>query len=310
MPISSNSPENNDRASSLSVHDTLSGGGEIGALIRTIDWGMTPVGPMENWPHSLKTAIRIMLDCRLPMYIAWGKEFTQFYNDAYRPILGNKHPQAMGLSAVQTWTEIWSTIGPMWQEVLQGKSFGFDDFKLTIERFGYPEDCYFNFSYSPIPDDAGNAAGILVTFVETTKNVLTDRRQAFQLKMADTLRGLSDPHEIMAKASELLGHYLKASRVLYGEIDLERKAVRFHSSHTDGTVSDLTGLHHIDSFGAGTRADMEQGATVVYDDVALDRRANDRPASMAAFDAMEIRSGIGVPDQRRHIESGAQCPSS
>jgi hypothetical protein len=95
----------------------LSGGGEMGALMRTIDWAQTPVGPSEQWPRSLKTAVRILLDCRLPMYIAWGKAFTQFYNDAYRPILGRKHPQAMGISSRETWPEIWPTIGPMWEEV-------------------------------------------------------------------------------------------------------------------------------------------------------------------------------------------------
>lgn len=174
MPIQPNS--GGTETNWLSAHSTFSGGGEMGALMRTIDWGKTPVGPVESWPGSLKTAIRILLECRLPMYIAWGKEFTQFYNDAYRPILGNKHPAAMGISAQETWTEIWNTIGPMWAEVWQGKSFGFDNFKLTIERFGYPEDCYFNFSYSPVPDDFGNVAGVLVTFIETTQTVLTQRQ--------------------------------------------------------------------------------------------------------------------------------------
>lgn len=174
MPIQPNS--GGTETNWLSAHSTFSGGGEMGALMRTIDWGKTPVGPVESWPGSLKTAIRILLECRLPMYIAWGKEFTQFYNDAYRPILGNKHPAAMGISAQETWTEIWNTIGPMWAEVWQGKSFGFDNFKLTIERFGYPEDCYFNFSYSPVPDDVGNVAGVLVTFIETTQTVLTQRQ--------------------------------------------------------------------------------------------------------------------------------------
>ncbi|MEP0873515.1 ATP-binding protein [Trichocoleus desertorum AS-A10] len=173
MPIP---PDPSQNRNCPSVHRVLSGGGEMGALMRTIDWAKTSVGPVEKWPHSLKTAVRILLDCRLPMYIAWGEEFTQFYNDAYRPILGNKHPAAMGISAPETWPEIWSTIGPMWAEVWQGQSFGFDNFKLTIERFGYPEDCYFDFSYSPVPDDSGNVAGVLVTFSETTEKVLLERR--------------------------------------------------------------------------------------------------------------------------------------
>ncbi len=131
----------------------------MGALMRSIDWAKTPVGPVEGWPLSLKLILRVLLECRLPMYIAWGNEFTQFYNDAYRPILGKKHPEAMGISAQQTWPEIWPTIGPMWAEVWNGQSFGFDNFMLTIERFGYPENCYFNFSYSPVPDDSGKVGG-------------------------------------------------------------------------------------------------------------------------------------------------------
>lgn len=141
------------------------------ALINDTDWSNSSLGPIETWPLSLKTAVRILLECKLPMYMAWGKDFIQFYNDAYIPILGLKHPEAMSSSAPDTWPEIWPTIGPMWEEVWQGNSIGFDNFKLTIERFHYQEDCYFNFSYSPVPDDDGNVAGVLVTFVETTEMV-------------------------------------------------------------------------------------------------------------------------------------------
>lgn len=88
-------PSSNAPAETAAV---LSGGGEMGALMRVIDWGQTPVGPVATWPPSLKSAVRIMLECRLPMYLAWGEAFTQFYNDAYRPILGHKHPAAMGTS--------------------------------------------------------------------------------------------------------------------------------------------------------------------------------------------------------------------
>jgi PAS domain S-box-containing protein len=154
----------------------IAGGGEAGALMRATDWSRTPLGPPAHWPNSLKVAVRILLDCRLPMYIAWGRQHTQLYNDAYRPILGRKHPSAMGSSVTETWPEIWPTIGPMWDEVWQGRSHGFDGFKLTIERHGYFEDCYFNFSYSPVPDDSGAVGGVLVTFAETTDKVLTEQR--------------------------------------------------------------------------------------------------------------------------------------
>jgi hypothetical protein len=124
----------------------LRGGGTMGDMIRARDWANTEVDAPSAWPQSLKAAVSMLLNCQLPMYLAWGPGLLQFYNDAYRPILGDKHPAALGASAPQTWSEIWATIGPMWEQVLRGEPIGFEDFKLTIDRYGYAEDCYFNFS--------------------------------------------------------------------------------------------------------------------------------------------------------------------
>ena len=146
-------------------------------LVRAFDWGATPVGPIESWPASLRVAVTTLLECQIPMYIAWGEDLLQLYNDAYRPILGSdKHPRALGAPAHLTWPEIWETIGPMWREVMGGKPIGFKDYKFTILRDGRPEDAYFNFSYSPLRDDAGEVAGILVTFAETTDRVRNEKR--------------------------------------------------------------------------------------------------------------------------------------
>src|ERR1043165_6444606 len=95
-------------ARAAAVQDSvLSGGGEMGALMRSIDWSKTAVGPVECWPQSLRTALSILLETGFPMYIAWGRNFTQFYNDGYRPILvSTKHPSAMGASSSNTFAEI------------------------------------------------------------------------------------------------------------------------------------------------------------------------------------------------------------
>lgn len=151
------------------------GGGEMGALIRSIDWSKTPLGDTKQWPQSLKMHTKTMLDNKLGMYIAWGPEYIQIYNDAYRPILGSaKHPQAMGISSKETFSEIWNIIGPMFQDVmLEGKSVGFSDFMLTLDRNGdgQKEDCFFDFSYSPIYHEKGFVGGVLVTVIETTQQV-------------------------------------------------------------------------------------------------------------------------------------------
>src|SRR5579871_1619933 len=96
----------------------LSGGGIMGTLMREHDWHSTAVGPVESWPQSLRTSVSILLQSKFPMYIAWGDEYVQFYNDGYLPILGaTKHPQALGISARETFPEIWPVIGPMFEEV-------------------------------------------------------------------------------------------------------------------------------------------------------------------------------------------------
>ncbi|WP_348051998.1 ATP-binding protein [Mucilaginibacter sp.] len=150
----------------------LKGGDEMGELIRSIDWSKTPIGPVAKWPQSLRIATSIMLSTPFPMYIAWGNEYTQLYNNGYRPILGSsKHPQAMGISTRETFAEIWHIIGSMFDGVMEGKAVGFPNFMLPLDRNGYVEECFFDFSYSPIYNDDETVGGVLVTVIETTENL-------------------------------------------------------------------------------------------------------------------------------------------
>ncbi|SEN28722.1 Signal transduction histidine kinase [Stigmatella aurantiaca] len=183
------------------------GGGEMGALMRSIDWAQTPVGSQETWPQSLRTALSILLESRFPMYIAWGPQFVQFYNDGYRPILGStKHPGAMGRSASSTFAESWHIIGPMFEGVRQGKAVGSEDWMLPLDRNGYLEECYFTFSYSPIRDESGGVGGVHVTVTETTGRVLGERR----------LRTLRDLAARAGPARREHDAWQEAARVLQG----------------------------------------------------------------------------------------------
>lgn len=143
----------------------------MGELIRSIDWSKTSLGPVETWPQSLRLSTSIMLSTPFPMYIAWGKEYTQLYNDGYRPILGKtKHPRAMGISTRQTFAEIYHIVGPMFDDVMTGKAIWAPDFMYVLERNGYPEECFFDFAYSPIHNEDGTIGGVLVTVIEKTEN--------------------------------------------------------------------------------------------------------------------------------------------
>ncbi|HZX59650.1 MAG TPA: hypothetical protein VFE54_13025, partial [Mucilaginibacter sp.] len=150
----------------------LKGGGEMGELIRSIDWSATSLGSPDNWPPALKQTVSMMLTTNFPVLICWGKDYIQLYNDSFKPINGaTKHPNAMGGSARDTYGEIWETIGPMFANVMNGETIGFPDFMVPLERNGYLEECYFDFSYGPIYMEDGQPGGVLVICVETTNKV-------------------------------------------------------------------------------------------------------------------------------------------
>jgi len=138
----------------------LAGGGELGELIRTFDWRATSLGPPEEWPAELLTAVRIMLTSTQPIWIGWGDDLTYLYNDPYKAIIGGKHPRMLGQPTKVVWEEIWDTIGPMLEQALSGdKGTYVESQPLIMERNGYPEETYYTFSYGPIPDDSGRPRG-------------------------------------------------------------------------------------------------------------------------------------------------------
>lgn len=152
----------------------LSGGGEMGTITREKDWDATPVGPVESWPQSLYTTLAIVLNSKFPMFLFWGTELTCFYNDAYRPSLGKdgKHPSILGKPAKDAWSEIWHVIHPLIAHVLAGgEATWSEDQLIPIYRNGKLEDVYWTFSYSPVKNESGNVAGVLVTCTETTLKV-------------------------------------------------------------------------------------------------------------------------------------------
>ncbi len=157
----------------------------MAALIADKDWSRTPLGVVEEWPEALRASVGLMLNSQFPMFMGWGGQLVMLYNDAYVPVLGDKHPQALGRPAEQVWAEIWSVLGPLAADVLAGRSNYQEDLLLVMRRHGFTEETYFTFSYSPIPVTgldavrpvAGNAvAGLFCACSETTGRVLGERR--------------------------------------------------------------------------------------------------------------------------------------
>ena len=155
----------------------LAGGGELGARMRVMDWSTTSLGPVEHWPQSLRTSVSLCLNSRFAIIVWWGRDLTVLYNDAYAPFLGIKHPGALGRPGREVWHEIWDIVGPMLEGVMErGEATRSDDLLLLLERHGYPEECYFTFSYSPIHDESGRVAGVFTPVSETTEKLIGERR--------------------------------------------------------------------------------------------------------------------------------------
>ena len=155
----------------------FAGEGEMSTRIRALDWSGTPVGPIQEWPQNLCTAVGIMLESRHPMLIWWGPEFTMFYNDAFMALAGSKHPAGLGQHGWEMFADIWPTIGPMLNGVLStGAATWVDDQLLLMNRRGLDEETYWTYSYSPIRASGGRVDGIFTATTDTTARVLGERR--------------------------------------------------------------------------------------------------------------------------------------
>ena len=143
--------------------------------MRTSDWSSSPLGPPDAWSPALKTIVELMLASRIPMFVAWGDDLGFLYNDAYRHILADKHPDALGRRFEDIWSEIWSDISAMVDAALQGRATYSEDLPLTMNRKGHDEQTWFTFSYSPARDEHGRIAGMFCACTETTGQVLADR---------------------------------------------------------------------------------------------------------------------------------------
>ncbi|KFI06726.1 ATP-binding protein [Massilia sp. BSC265] len=153
----------------------LSGGGQMGAMMRAHDWSHSPLGHPRTWPQALRTTVGLMLNSKFPMFVAWGPELGFLYNDSYVPVLGEKHPAALGKRFHDVWREIWDDLHPLIVRALKGDSTYMDRMPLRMHRHGYDEDTWFRFSYSPVRDEDGTVAGMFCACVETTAEVLAER---------------------------------------------------------------------------------------------------------------------------------------
>ncbi|CAN7336166.1 PAS domain-containing protein [Massilia sp. LjRoot122] len=220
----------------------LSGGGEMGALMRACDWSATPLGEPAGWPTALKTTLRLLLTSNHPMFIWWGPELIQFYNDAYRATLDTRrHPAALGQRGRACWEEAWPIIGPQIEQVMRGGGATWhEDHLVPLVRDGVLSDAWWTYGYSPIEDDSG-VRGVLAICKDVTSEHQTRAALAAAKMRSDVALAVSE-HQLERQLGDwqqlhAMSERLLEERTLSGQFDIVLRAVtQLHGCHR-GVVS-------------------------------------------------------------------------
>ncbi len=187
--------------------------GEMARRIRAHDWAGTPLGLTSEWPQSLLTLVDLMLSSAQPMFLAWGPEWTWLYNDAVIPILGRKHPTALGRPALdEVWSEADDVLRPLFDQVKRGEPVQMDDFSLLLDRFGRPELAHFAFSYTPARNELGVVAGLFGACTETTELVVgrvrSEAAESALSETAEAARLAAERVDLALRAGSIIGTWV------------------------------------------------------------------------------------------------------
>ncbi len=192
----------------MPVVEFVEGGEEMGELFRHKDWTQTPIGPAETWPQSLRSAISICLGSDFPTAVYWGPQLVLLYNDAWREILGPKHPEALGQPASAVWPEIWDSIGPLFDHLtLTGTATRSKNRPTSMRRHDHTEKCYFDHTFSPIRGECGRVEGIFSVAFEATERVINERRLALVGEFSASLADARTSDAVVTVAAETLSKY-------------------------------------------------------------------------------------------------------
>ncbi|PTX97565.1 hypothetical protein DB346_21490 [Verrucomicrobia bacterium LW23] len=185
----------------------LQGGGEMGEAVRAYNWATTPLGPIDAWPQSLRTAAAICLSSTAPASLVWGQGLVQIYNDGYRQICGARHAEVLGSNFRTCWQSVWSDVGHLFERALAGESCHREAQRIFLDRNGFLEEAYFTYSFIPVRAEDGQVAGVYHPVTEVTEKMLSERRiRALRDVMMCNVRARS-PRQAIALAIGALSSY-------------------------------------------------------------------------------------------------------
>ncbi|HXC35447.1 MAG TPA: response regulator, partial [Candidatus Acidoferrales bacterium] len=205
-------------------------GGEMGERIRAFDWAKTPIGPIESWSPALRMMTSFLLANRFPLLLWWGPQFIQIYNDAYRPVLGTKHPDpGLGRPLSECWSEIWHVLRPLVETPFNGgPATWMEDIFLEVNRHGFVEETHFTIAYSPVPDETAQngIGGVLATVHEITEKVVSERRITLLRDLGAQSADAKTRQEACQCAAKTLTDARDVPFALFYLLDADRKIAR------------------------------------------------------------------------------------
>ncbi|WP_394558297.1 ATP-binding protein [Aquipseudomonas alcaligenes] len=268
----------------------LSSSGTMAERIRNYAWSSSTLGPIENWPSVLRTAVALCLESRFPQAVMWGSELITLHNDAFSLILGNK-PSALGKPFREVWSEVWDDIRPIAEKALAGQATFIEDFKLLIERGNSPEWAYFTFCYSPIRDANGEVIGILDTVAETTSTVLANQRLEFLDELARSVANVPSPDVIMATITRMLGEHMNLSSCAYADMDADQDGFTIRGDWAEEGARHLVGHYRLADFGQLAVERLGTGQALVIDNNLVQLPSHES----VAFQDLGITATICIP---------------
>jgi signal transduction histidine kinase len=150
----------------------------MGRRILLFNWSDTPLGSIHGWPRFLRTAVSGCLQFPAPLSVSWGPRLTYLYNDAMRPMLGSRHPSALGMPKAEVFTETWEQVGPLNAAVLdRGLTLSPTETARHIDGRRRPTELQYRVSLSPLRDEFGSVRGVLGGAVDVSREVVTRRRR-------------------------------------------------------------------------------------------------------------------------------------
>ena len=271
----------------------------MGVRMRALDWAATPLGDAAAWPQALQTLVGLMLASNQPMFLAWGPQRTWLYNDAWVPMLGNKHPAALGQASADVWAEAWDVLEPLFDQAFAGVAVERQGFRVALDRFGRRQTAVFDFSYTPValPGHAGAIGGLFGLCTETTGRLQPPQpgaaslREALLVTLQDSIRDLDDPNDISFTAAELLGRAFDVSRAGYGTIHKASETIVIERDWNAPGIQSIAGTLHFRDYGSYIEQ-LKAGVTVAVTDARDDPRT---AATADALKAISAQSFINMP---------------